>query len=57
MVKRKRREKKLKRWGLKEVLRYLDEIGAKEITDEMMKEEPYKSVFKNVLKNGRIVCK
>ena len=56
----KKRRKKIentKRWGLKEVIKHLEEAGAREITDEMMKKEPYKSVFKNVIKNGKIVCK
>lgn len=60
MEKRKRKEitvpQKPKQWGLKEVLRDLELRGAKEITPEMRKQEPYKSLMKGIRRNGKFVC-
>ena len=45
-----------KNWTLKDVVTDLKKAGAKEITDAMMMKEPYKSIMKNSLRNGKIIC-
>ncbi|MBI3194640.1 MAG: hypothetical protein HYZ34_09280 [Ignavibacteriae bacterium] len=45
-----------KDWTLRDVISDLKKAGAKEITDAMMKKEPYKSFIGNTLRNGKLIC-
>ena len=59
MVKKRKIEKRpprrKKEWTLKDVLTDLKRAGAREITDEMMEREPYKTFLKDNLRGRETI--